>query len=334
MRRSSSSSCPICLNRLKDSSITAIAVLTICEHAYCVNCIRKWSELKRNCPLCNAHFDSWFLKPCSSSRSRSRSRSRSSFSSTASNFEKLPDLNDTKKINGSAQRSRSETLTRFSSRPRVLRGLARSSNQRSRQLPWRRSFVSRNCEDRRCGAGRMSESAILWRASIYSERLRAVPLPREYCLDQEKKCRQLEQWIRRELQAILGDLDPSVIVHLCMSIYLSSIKENYEGSSGSLGDGDIFLEQLKPFLYERTTMFWHELRCFARSVFDVTTYDSVVAYGRTDSRDQDFLVQILLQPDPSAPQRVSGQVSDPANAFFSIYVIKIEEEMVIRRLYS
>ncbi|KAK9161486.1 hypothetical protein Syun_007827 [Stephania yunnanensis] len=238
---SSSSSCPICLNRLKDSSSTAIAVLTICEHAYCVNCIRKWSELKRNCPLCNAHFDSWFLKPCSNSRSR--------FSSTASNFEKLPDLNDTKKIDGSAQRSRSETLTRFSSRPR---GLVRSSNQRSRQLPWRRSFVSRNYEDRRCGSGRMSESAIRWRASIYSEKLRAVPLPREYCLDQklllnnddndikEKKCRQLEQWIRRELQAILGDLDPSVIVHLCMSIYLSSIKENYEGSSGSLGDGDIF----------------------------------------------------------------------------------------------
>nr|POE64305.1 e3 ubiquitin-protein ligase topors [Quercus suber] len=58
-------SCPICL---KDLEAREAAVLTDCKHAYCVRCIRKWSGLKRNCPLCNAHFDSWFCDISLSSR--------------------------------------------------------------------------------------------------------------------------------------------------------------------------------------------------------------------------------------------------------------------------
>lgn len=51
--------CPICLERLSDDGA---ALLAVCRHAFCLNCIRKWSELKRKCPLCNAEFDSWFYK--------------------------------------------------------------------------------------------------------------------------------------------------------------------------------------------------------------------------------------------------------------------------------
>ena len=58
-------SCPICL---KDLEARRAAVLTACNHAYCVECIRKWSSLKRKCPLCNAHFDSWFCNISLSSR--------------------------------------------------------------------------------------------------------------------------------------------------------------------------------------------------------------------------------------------------------------------------
>ena len=58
-------SCPICL---KDLEAREAAVLTECKHAYCVGCIRKWSGLKRNCPLCNARFDSWFCDISLSSR--------------------------------------------------------------------------------------------------------------------------------------------------------------------------------------------------------------------------------------------------------------------------
>lgn len=51
--------CPICLTHIHKRTA---AVITACLHAYCINCIRKWSDLKRKCPLCNLEFDSWFFK--------------------------------------------------------------------------------------------------------------------------------------------------------------------------------------------------------------------------------------------------------------------------------
>ncbi|KAF7837856.1 E3 ubiquitin-protein ligase Topors [Senna tora] len=60
-------SCPICFMDLEDRYREA-AILTVCMHAYCIGCIRKWSNLKRKCPLCNSTFNSWFCKLSLSSR--------------------------------------------------------------------------------------------------------------------------------------------------------------------------------------------------------------------------------------------------------------------------
>lgn len=51
--------CPICLDNLTDRRA---AVLKVCTHAYCLVCIETWSNLKRNCPLCNTPFHSWFYR--------------------------------------------------------------------------------------------------------------------------------------------------------------------------------------------------------------------------------------------------------------------------------
>lgn len=51
-------SCPICLCRVVERTA---AVVIPCNHAYCVECIRRWSNLKRKCPICNSEFDSWFF---------------------------------------------------------------------------------------------------------------------------------------------------------------------------------------------------------------------------------------------------------------------------------
>lgn len=48
--------CPICLSTVCTSRL---AILRPCSHAYCVDCIRKWSDVKRTCPLCNSLFESW-----------------------------------------------------------------------------------------------------------------------------------------------------------------------------------------------------------------------------------------------------------------------------------
>lgn len=51
--------CPICYDELHE---LRSAVLSACKHAYCYECIRKWSFLRRKCPLCNADFESWFYR--------------------------------------------------------------------------------------------------------------------------------------------------------------------------------------------------------------------------------------------------------------------------------
>ena len=50
-------SCPVCL---EDLDVPSSVVLTPCKHAYCAECMHRWSRLRRKCPLCNADFDSWF----------------------------------------------------------------------------------------------------------------------------------------------------------------------------------------------------------------------------------------------------------------------------------
>lgn len=71
----------------------------------------------------------------------------------------------------------------------------------------------------------------------------------------ERVLGRIEPWIRRELQAILGDPDPSVIVHVASSLYMATIEKKLHFSMG-----DKFLAELRPFLLEKTDMFWHELR--------------------------------------------------------------------------
>lgn len=71
----------------------------------------------------------------------------------------------------------------------------------------------------------------------------------------EKMLQRIEPWIRRELQAILGDPDPSIIVHVVTSLFIS---ENTHSTQQYAGDD--FLAPLRPFLHEHAEMFWHELR--------------------------------------------------------------------------
>jgi hypothetical protein len=46
-----SSKCPICLEKIKDSS-----KLDICQHQFCSECIDQWSNLSNTCPVCKEEF--------------------------------------------------------------------------------------------------------------------------------------------------------------------------------------------------------------------------------------------------------------------------------------
>ncbi|OVA15026.1 zinc finger protein [Macleaya cordata] len=264
-------SCPICL-RCIDHYNHKVAVLTVCMHAYCIDCIRKWSELKRNCPLCKTEFDSWFFK--------------TRFSNGKFKEERLRKLDERKRVDFGDYRSERGLVStqRTLDRSRVE---LFNSNRRSRPLPWRRSFGQRQRYEDEV----VRERVLGWRASIYNQRLQAIPLLSRNCKEQitlgnyyikEIKQRRVEPWIRRELQAILGDLDLTVIVHLATSLYISSLEEKREDPSNRLPAEDKLVEPLRPFLHDRTEMFWHELRCFGESSLTMEVYDCVVDYRKWD----------------------------------------------------
>ncbi|MBA0813273.1 hypothetical protein Gohar_027141, partial [Gossypium harknessii] len=103
--------------------------------------------------------------------------------------------------------------------------------------------------------------------------------------EKEKLLRRIEPWIQRELEAILGDPDPSIILHVVSSLLFSRHEGKHDGSSTSSTQlsfvNDNFLAPLEPFLHDRTNMFWHELRCFVDSPFTMETYDAVVEYRQS-----------------------------------------------------
>ncbi|GLT41988.1 hypothetical protein SLA2020_160120 [Shorea laevis] len=258
--------CPICLIILDDRRA---AVLTVCAHAYCLDCIRKWSDFKRKCPLCNASFDSWFCKISLSSRRFLK--------------QQLPALSEGK---SGVERDHFTTANRRRIIQRTREELT-SVSRRTRPLPWRRSFGRPGSVPSHV----IAERKLQWRASVYHQRLQAVPSSAWNSSQQnasqnnytkEKTVQKVEPWIRRELEAILGDPDPSIIVHVATSLFVASLEGKYNIASAQVGSGDDFLTPLRPFLQNWTEMFWHELRCFAESQFNMGTYDAVVKYERLD----------------------------------------------------
>lgn len=224
-------SCPICLDSIEPCRA---AVLATCHHAFCAHCIRRWSSLNRRCPLCNSHFDSWFFRIRLPSTTFLKERLRPLVQSSR------PDLES------------DHQPSNRRSRPAFVGGGG------SRPLPWRRSF------------GQGHGNPLLWRASIYrTPRLQAVPFPRssQQIISKDRGLKErvqqkLEPWIRRELQAILDDPDPTVIVHVATSLYISSLQEKCSSTSEVSRVKTDYFAQLHPFLHEWTELFWHELRCF------------------------------------------------------------------------
>nr|GEY92172.1 hypothetical protein [Tanacetum cinerariifolium] len=309
--------CSICLN----NNISNPSLIPSCLHAYCTDCILKWSEFKRECPLCKAKFTSLFVEIDVESV-------------TYRTLHLAKDVTGpTNNVGGFRFRTRTQRRAIGISRQEL-----NAVNRRTRPLPRQRS---------------LGETDVLqWRASIYEQNMRAVPCPSRRPVEQdsmgrnrykERLLQRIEPWIHRELHAVLGDPNPGVLVHLVTSLFFSSLEE---GTSRPSGEKINYLERLHPFLSERTITFWHELRCFAESTLNMETYDTVVEYEDGDdmaartamkkqikgidaySRDvNSFTSSIkgagrikLLKLARSLPQRVSSdllQLSDQLDNYIS-----------------
>ncbi|XP_047322376.1 E3 ubiquitin-protein ligase Topors [Impatiens glandulifera] len=295
-------SCSICLIRIDPYRA---AVLTVCMHAFCIDCIRRWSNLKRRCPLCNSNFDSWYF--------------RINLSARTSHKEKLPPQGLATDFRiGASPPPRRRTRVDNLAEQRVIWRSRKQLNclsGRSRPLPMIRSFRLSESEPSNIVAQRI----LKWRFSIYELQLQAIPPNRTgrekvciFCRTKhrgmiqilkqkvmtwshvfllvlcqniggnleikERTLQRVEPWIHRELHAILGDSDPSIIVHVASSLFLVFLEENRDvpiRQSPLMVD---FLAPLRPFLHEKANLFWHEFRCFAQSPFNMETYDTVVEY--------------------------------------------------------
>lgn len=95
----------------------------------------------------------------------------------------------------------------------------------------------------------------------------------------ERIRQRIESWIRRELEAILGDPDPSVIVHVVTSVFISTFEKKQNVPHGQLGEDVV--ASLRPFLDEQTNMFWHELRFvnYIRSFMEAAAICDLESYA-------------------------------------------------------
>ncbi|CAH9091542.1 unnamed protein product [Cuscuta epithymum] len=257
-------SCPICLCEIKPRRV---ASLPLCRHVFCVDCICRWSGYKRVCPLCKAEFgSSLFIIDLSSQ-------------TLVKEVLKAPLDYRPPTVGFSApQRNALAEL-------RLIRRRAEQNSQysRTREFPRRRSFGT----PEGLNPGVIREIKLQWRASIYERKLQAVPFASKNRVLEKMEynssvksmvIQRVEPWIHRELEAILKDPNPSIIVHVVTSVLVSTNERGTIVSSGEPGTRDEFLAPLRPFLHEKTEHFWHELRCFAQSCFSIETYDSVVEY--------------------------------------------------------
>ncbi|KAL9259458.1 hypothetical protein AKJ16_DCAP01560, partial [Drosera capensis] len=242
--------CPICLDQIEHRTA---AVIAACNHAYCLACLLTWSDLKPTCPLCNSAFYSYFTwTGFGSSRTvtwqwhRLRRKRRRSTS--------LAREVGRERIGVSVQRviwrAREERRSRMSAR--------------SRPVPRRRSFG--------CGEGSdVADKVLRWRESIYRQGFQAVPFSNRCHLQlfhsvplstvaKDRILQRIEPWIWRELQAILKDPDPTIIVRVVTSLFISSIERKPADSTGNCDAQGDFLAPLRRFLRGWTDMFWHELR--------------------------------------------------------------------------
>ncbi|EFJ10885.1 hypothetical protein SELMODRAFT_447184 [Selaginella moellendorffii] len=315
--------CPICLGAIEESKN---ASLWWCMHSFCVGCIEEWSKVRRSCPLCKAEFTGWYhtikgqkrveriLPPLDYrpsldyrlSTAEDYRLSLSDFRISTSDYRLSTDGRPSsvlpeRRTSTSRNQARLErevvrsTMT-FRSRLRLqqlMQSRVSRSYRRSIPLPRQRCFIS-PAERERLTAEVLTERALSWRTSIYRKGLRAVPLNvkkrmelRPYDLDAKTRAeRRLRPWITRELKAILGDTDHSVLEQLVLSHWFSYRIDAIEGSDdppegprkSSSQSSSEAVSQLERFLGSNASTFWHELRCYAECPYTMETYDSIVVY--------------------------------------------------------
>ncbi|KAI8815705.1 uncharacterized protein EV422DRAFT_548468 [Fimicolochytrium jonesii] len=249
--------CTVCLEPYKHRTS-----ITPCYHSFCFVCISQWAEVSRSCPHCRQKFIFAVI--------------HGEDEHDEHELHEFPELSQPEKA---AYAFRPPTLPSVSERPHRQSRRAVLWGQRAPSPDVVRIIRS---EEKRRFIYRHGLRAKHVGSSVNSKckQFEAAEFRRFPAL-----LRKLEPWIVRDLKAALLVEDVEIIKHVVMDLLT---KEDLQSDTG--------INHLSDFLADKAEHFIHELKCFARSPFNMDVYDTQVQYDPAPG-DGRFVPEPLTEPN-------------------------------------
>ena len=251
--------CPICLGKIQNKSFT-----DSCFHTFCYVCLKEWTKVKAECPLCKQKFTSILYN--------------------VKSYEKYDQI-QVSEIQGTNQQDWDNPQHRFRYRTtltlerRLLMDFppnARTGIEHDYTLfhrPSRHSQVTTRANWRRRREAATSD----FRRRVYANGLRVNRLTEarerdispDFYRSNPAQTHRLVPWLNRELNALLrGQVDDvQFVLDLIMRI-IAIYPINSEQ----------FYNQLYPYVGRHTRHFMHEFEMFAKSPHNMAGYDQRAIY--------------------------------------------------------
>lgn len=280
--------CPICLVDVLDP--LARAVTLPCMHSFCRVCLVQWLHIKRNCPVCKGALEGYLFDI----------KSDESFQQ----YLFSPEHPSTSGVGLLADRVGTRSRAGHP-RPYYWRLRQRLSAEVTARGPT--GFHHK-------GDSGMHDSKLRKRRAVYAKGLRPLHIstgqPGRHSCESPREVARLEQWIDRELRALIGVQDTSILTAFVMALVRSYGFSSHVGTrhTGAAGVGSTRsrtaqvrrmgqaqdpivvsdpVSALESLLQGRAEHFWHELRSFATSRMSMDNYDDFVQYSGDLTNSED-----------------------------------------------
>ncbi|XP_028910713.1 E3 ubiquitin-protein ligase Topors [Ornithorhynchus anatinus] len=291
--------CPICLDGFEN-----MAYLDLCFHRFCFRCVQEWSKNKAECPLCKQPFHSIFHSV----------RAEDDFKE----YVLRPTQNDSFSNPGGQRFRYRTTMTRDRGasfrRPHgngvLLERLSIPPRDRNNDIQHiLRQFVARLQAEARSLPQIQEQEVIRFRRSLYRRGMRVQSvedggrfrdISSEFFRRNPACLHRLVPWLKRELTVLFGA--HGSLVNIVQHIIMSNVTR-YDLESQA------FIDELKPFLLNRTGHFLHEFISFARSPFNIEAYDLHANYEEPalpyEEGSQSDSSVIMISPDEAETQELN-----------------------------
>ncbi|XP_007498408.2 E3 ubiquitin-protein ligase Topors [Monodelphis domestica] len=308
------SKCPICLDKFDN-----VAYLGHCLHKFCFRCVQEWSKNKAECPLCKQPFQSIFhsvraendfeeyvLRP--SYRNMTKEYVQGSFASPDGRRFRYRTTSWRRERSASAYSQRSTSLRRTETPPDngvLFEGLS------APPIRQRDSGIHHILRQEGRSLRKIQESDMInFRRTLYRSGIRVRhiqdggryrDISAEFFRRNPACLHRLVPWLKRELTVLFGT--HGSLVNIVQHIIMSNVTR-YDLESQA------FVDDLKPFLLNRTDHFLHEFISFARSPFNMEAFDQHANYDcpapSYEEGSQSDSSVITISPDEADNQELDA----------------------------